>query len=355
MDSQTKRPRRGRSAKKIAGQASEAAGRFDLYQTVTDRIVELLEAGVAPWRSPVIGSHVGQPVSLTTGKPYRGVNVFLLAMSAAANGYRSRHWMTYKQAAERGGQVRKGERSTLAVFWKLYETEDRKTGEPARVPLLRYYNLFNADQVDGAAVPDAPDGHAKTDRVHRPLAECERIIRGFGPERGGPAFAEGGTVPAYVPAEDAVRVPPAGRFVSGELYYTAVFHELGHATGHPSRLARWADAGDAGGFARRGTDGYRREELVAEMTAAFLCGEAGIGPATVEDSASYLAGWVRALRGDKRLIVTAAGQAQKAADRILGIEWPAAGQQQDEQDGQEAAGVAGAFPSAGRQGLALAA
>ena len=326
MSRHTKRPRRASRAKTStpAGDgADERAGRFDLYQTVTDRIVELLEAGTAPWRSPVMGSEIGQPISLTTGKPYRGVNVFLLAMSAMAGGYRSRYWMTYKQAAERGGQVRKGERSTLAVFWKLYETEDRKTGEEKKVPLLRYYNVFNADQTDGVTVPDE---HAKTDRVHRPLMECERIIAGFAPHHGGPAFAEGGTVPAYVPALDAVRVPPAGRFVSDELYYTVVFHELGHATGAPRRLARWADAD---GFARWGTDGYRKEELIAEMTAAFLCGEAGIGPATIEDSASYLAGWVQALRGDKRLIVTAAAQAQRASDLILGRTF---GEQQEEQD-----------------------
>lgn len=321
-----KRARCAKAASNGGGDNQPGGGRFDLYQTVTDRIVELLEAGTAPWRSPVIGSEIGQPFSLTTGRPYRGVNVFLLGMSALAGGYRSRYWMTYKQATERGGQVRKGERSTLAVFWKLYETEDRKTGEPTRVPILRYYSVFNADQVDGVKVPDE---EARTDRVHRPLAECERIIRGFA---GGPTFTEGGTVPAYIPALDAVRVPPAGRFVSDELYYAATFHELGHATGSPSRLARWAEADS---FPRWGTDGYRKEELVAEMSAAFLCGEAGIGPATVEDSASYLAGWIKALRGDKRLIVTAAAAAQKAADLILGRTF---GEQQEEPQEPEAAG-----------------
>ena len=324
MSRHTKRPRRASRAKTstptpAVDGADERAGRFDLYQTVTDRIVELLEAGVAPWRSPVMGSEIGRPVSLTTGKPYRGVNVFLLAMSAMSGGYRSRYWMTYKQAGERGGQVRKGERSTLAVFWKLYKTTDRKTGEETRVPVLRYYNVFNADQTDGVRVPDEA---AEADRVHRPLMECERIAAGFGPDRGGPRVVTGGTTPLYDYGLDAVRVPEASRFRTDESYYSALFHELGHATGHPKRLARCGETHD--GF---GSPAYSREELVAEVTAAYLCGEAGIGPATVEMNASYLAGWITALKGDKRLIVTAAAQAQRAADLILGRTF---GEQQEE-------------------------
>ena len=311
MSSRNERPRRGQSAKAAAdGKAGEQAGRFDLYQRVTDQIVELLEKGTAPWRSPVIGSEIGSPVSMTTGKPYRGVNVFLLGMAAMAGGYASRYWMTYRQAAERGGQVRRGERSSMAVFWKLYETEDRKTGDPTKVPVLRYYNVFNADQVDGVEVPDV--GRHQGEREHEPLAACEAIVGGFA---GGPGVETGGHVPAYIPSRDAVRLPAAGRFTSGELYYAAAFHELGHATGHPNRLARWTRED---GPHPLGSVGYGKEELVAEMAAAFLCGEAGIGPATVEDSASYLAGWIKVLKGDKRLVVTAAAQAQKATDLILG-------------------------------------
>ena len=310
MSKRNGQARHGRGAGAEGGEsAAGRGGRFDLYQTVTDRIVGLLESGVAPWRSPVVGSEVGRPVSLTTGRPYRGVNVFLLAMSAAGNGHRSRYWLTYRQAQERGGQVRRGERSTLAVFWKLWETEDRKTGEATKVPVLRYFNLFNADQCDGVEVPGGP---TPAERSHEPIAACEAIAGGFA---GGPAVESGGDVPAYVPARDAVVMPEAGRFVSGESYYAALFHELAHATGSPSRLSRWADVET---FPRWGSDGYRREELVAEVAAAFLCGEAGIGPATIEDSAAYLSGWVKALRGDKRLIVTVAAAAQKAADHILG-------------------------------------
>ena len=335
MGSRNERPRRGRSAK-AAGQAE----RFDLYQRVTDQIVELLEKGTAPWRSPVIGSEVGQPVSLTTGKPYRGVNVFLLGMAAMAGGYQSRYWMTYRQAAERGGQVRRGERSSMAVFWKLYETEDRKTGDPTKVPVLRYYSVFNADQVDGVDAPDA--GQNQGERAHEPLAACEAIIGGFGQAAGGPGVETGGHVPAYIPSRDAVRLPQAERFTSGELYYAAAFHELGHATGHPRRLARWtADDGPH----PLGSVGYSKEELVAEMTAAFLCGEAGIGPATVEDSASYLAGWVKVLRGDKRLVVTAAAQAQKAADMILGRTFESENGEQRE-EARPAAELARQMPAA---------
>ena len=313
MSGRKQRRGRGRSAGAEGERAGGEAGRFDLYQKVTDQIVDLLEKGTAPWRSPVIGSDIGRPMSLTTGRAYRGVNVFLLGMSALAGGYESRYWMTYRQAAERGGQVRRGERSSMAVFWKLWETEDRKTGDATKVPVLRYYNVFNADQVDGVEVPDA--GERRAERTHEPLAACEAIIGGFAPDRGGPAVGTGGYTPAYVPSLDAVRLPAAGRFTTGELFYSVAFHELAHATGHPKRLARWP-AED--GPHPRGTAGYGKEELVAEMTAAFLCGEAGIVPATLGVSASYLAGWIEVLKGDKRLVVTAAAQAQKAADMILG-------------------------------------
>ena len=308
MSRRTQRPQRDPHAKTTT--PAEGGGRFDLYQTITDEIVALLEQGTAPWRSPVIGSEIGQPVSLASGRPYRGVNVFLLGMAAAARGYGSRYWMTYRQTQERGGQVRKGERSTLAVFWKLYETTDKQTGEETKVPVLRYFNLFNTDQVDGVAAPDA--GENQEGRQHEPMAACEAIAAGFGD---GPTVETGGNVPAYIPSRDAVRMPEPGRFTTGELYYAALFHELAHAAGHPKRLGRWTEQ-DAPH--PHSTSGYSKEELVAEMAAAFLCGEAGIGPATVEDSASYLAGWIKILKGDKRLIVTAAGQAQRAADHILG-------------------------------------
>ena len=326
MSRRNERPRRGRSAN---AEGNGQAERFDLYQKVTDQIVVLLEKGTAPWRSPVIGSDIGQPMSLTTGKAYRGVNVFLLGMAAMAGGYESRYWMTYRQAAERGGQVRRGERSSMAVFWKLWETEDRKTGDVTKIPVLRYYSVFNADQVDAVEAPDANERQAE--RTHEPLAACEAIIGGFAPDRGGPTVGTGGNVPAYVPSLDTVRLPAAGRFTTGELFYSVAFHELAHATGHPKRLARWT-AED--GPHPRGTAGYGKEELVAEMTAAFLCGEAAIVPATVGVSASYLAGWIEVLKGDKRLVVTAAAQAQKAADMILGRTFDAetndAGEQREE-------------------------
>ncbi len=150
---------------------------FDLYQTVTDQIVAMLESGVIPWRSPILGrSKAGHPKNLNTGKQYRGVNVFLLAFTAFAKGYGSSYWLTFNQAKERGGNVRKGEKSSMVVFWKQYETTDKQTGEPVKVPVLRYYNVFNAEQVGGIEIPDA----VKFEPIDfKPIEAAEQIAAGY--------------------------------------------------------------------------------------------------------------------------------------------------------------------------------
>jgi antirestriction protein ArdC len=282
---------------------------FDLYQEVTNQIVAMLEAGVVPWRSPILGrSHAGHPKNLNTGKQYRGVNVFLLAFTAYAKGYGSSYWLTFNQAKERGGMVKMGEKSSMVVFWKQYETTDRESGEPVNVPVLRYYNVFNAEQVDGIGIPDA----VKFEPLDfKPIEAAEAIAKGYA---GGPAIEHGGQQACYQASTDTIRLPEPARFASCEEYYSTLFHEQSHSTGHSSRLDRKLDTAPM----PFGSPDYGKEELVAEMSAAFLCGHAGIQPSVITNQAAYIGGWLKQLKLDKKLVISAAGQAQRAADWIRG-------------------------------------
>lgn len=282
---------------------------FDLYQSITDQILTHLEAGTVLWRCPILGkSSAGHPVNLASGKRYRGVNVFLLAMTAWAKGYESANWLTFRQAIERGGNVRKGEKSSMVVLWKPLEVVDEKTKEKKTAFVLRYYNVFNAAQCDGIAIPDAPV--FTPSELHR-VEAAELIVQGYAD---GPSIHHGGSKAFYRPSIDAVHIAEPTRFASTNEYYSTLFHELSHSTGHSSRLDRGLDT-DPKPF---GSPDYSREELVAEMSAAFLCGEAGIVPSVIENQAAYLQGWIKVLKGDKKLIINAAGAAQRAADWILG-------------------------------------
>ncbi|QOV92100.1 ArdC family protein [Humisphaera borealis] len=280
---------------------------FDIYATITQQVTDMLEKGVAPWRSPILGrTSAGHPKNLDSGKPYRGVNVFLLAFTAYAKGYESSYWVTFNQAKDRGGSVKKGEKASMVVFWKQYETEDKQTGKETKIPVLRYYNVFNAAQCEGLEVPDAP----KFEPIDfKPVEVAEAIAKGY---QGAPALEHGGSKAFYRPSDDKVRMPEPTRFASGEEYYSTLFHEYAHSTGHSSRLDRKLDT-DPKPF---GSADYGKEELVAEMAAAFLCGHAGINPAVIENQTAYLQGWLKTLKSDKKLIISAAGQAQKAADWI---------------------------------------
>ena len=281
---------------------------FDIYAEVTGKIVAMLEAGVIPWRSPILGQQKsGWPKNLDSGKPYRGVNVFLLAFTSWAKGYESAHWLTFNQAKAIGGSVKKGEKSSMVVFWKQYATKDRQTGEAVVVPVLRYFNVFNVQQCDGVAVPDAP---VYEPTPFNPIEAAEAIVNGY---EGRPEIEHAGSRAYYTPKTDAVTLPSPSRFSSNEEYYGTLFHELAHSTGHSKRLDRGIDS-ELRAFT---SAEYAREELVAEMTAAFLCGHAGIAPATVENSAAYIGGWIKTLKGDKRLAVAAAGAGQRATDWIL--------------------------------------
>ncbi len=286
-----------------------------IYSRVTVAIIQSLERGVVPWRSPILGGgRARYPKNLNTGKPYRGANVFLLAISAYTQGYGSAYWLTFQQAKERGGQVKKGEKASLVVFWKKYEVKDRQTDEVKEIPLLRYYNVFNVEQCEGIEAPEQPAAPLTT---FEKIEAAEALADGY---RDGPTVQHRGTLAFYQPFLDTVVMPPPERFVAPAAYYATLFHELGHSTGHSSRLARGLDT-DPKPF---GSADYSREELVAEMAAAFLCAECGLEPTIIENSAAYISGWLGKLRSDNTLVIAAGGQAQRAADWIRGVSAPAA-------------------------------
>jgi len=281
-----------------------AADRIDVYSEVTDRIISALESGTIPWRKPWIAS-AGSHRNPVSGTVYRGINPFLLDMTAMANGYSDPRWLTFKQARTLGGAIRKGETSTLVVFWKMLKGKDKLTGEERMIPVLRHFRVFNVAQADGCELPALEEREA-----FDPLVRCEEVIDGM---PSAPTIGYGGNRAFYAPAMDHVQLPDRDQFETAERFYCTAFHELAHSTGHESRLKR-ADLMTVNGF---GDESYSREELTAEMTAAMLCGVSGIVPATIDQSAAYIRGWLRALKDDRKLVVSAAGRAQRAADFIL--------------------------------------
>ena len=286
----------------------------DVYAAVTTRIMEALAQGVVPWHKPW-DARMGRPRNLVSGKPYRGMNIWMLGGQGG-----SPFWLTYRQAQQLGGHVKQGERGTTVIFWKWLAKQAQvddagETGEetqPRGFAMLRAYTVFNACQCE---LPEPwreraeikPPELAEADRIQA----AEQIVAGM-PNR--PAIVHAGVRAYYQPGPDRVTMPEPGRFEAPELYYSTLFHELTHATGHTSRLYR-ATLVDMVSF---GDCNYSKEELVAEMGAAFLCGVAGIENRTTIDSASYIQGWLRKLQDDKRLLIGAAAQAQRAADYILG-------------------------------------
>jgi antirestriction protein ArdC len=283
-----------------------------VYSIITDRIVSLLEKGVVPWQKPWASSTSNlMPRNFVSKKPYRGVNVFLLHAMA----FESPFWVSYKQAQELGGQVRKGEKSCPVVFWKWLDVEGQ-TPEPEgqnrhRVPMLRYYSVFNVAQCDGIELPSLPG----TTRTHNPIESAEQIkTKMLKP----PEIRHGNTRACYSPLFDRVEMPKPEAFRTGQEYYSVLFHELTHSTGYESRLNRKGVAKSDGEWSSFGSTPYAKEELVAEMGAAFLCGHAGIVERTIDNSAAYIGNWLERLKDDKQLVVSAAAQAQKASDFILG-------------------------------------
>jgi antirestriction protein ArdC len=288
----------------------KAPARLSPAARITAAIVERLEAGVRPWVRPWDGAARERPLR-ACGAPYRGTNLFWLWLVAEARGYASRYWMTYAQAAALGGQVRRGERSTPAIFFKPGEARpadpEAGDGEPQAPRLvLRSHALFNADQVDGlparylAAAPALAPWPGRLPAVAAFFARLPGEVR------------IGGTVAAYDRSADVVLMPDPDRFASDEAFYATFAHERAHWTGHRSRLAR-----DFGG--RFGDAAYAVEELCAELASAILGAELGLPVTHLDDHAAYIASWIRVLRAEPRHLLSVASKAEAAADYLIAL------------------------------------
>lgn len=279
---------------------------MNVYEVVTARVLKQLEAGVLPWRRTWT---TGLPKSLATGREYRGMNLLLLSTTEFSSGY----WLTYRESLKLGGHVRKGERATPVVYWKWRTPQEirrlievKGIADPA--PCVPFTSaVFNLDQVEGVESPAADQPTKPESR----LVLAEGVLAGM---RDAPEIVHGITQqPAYQFTLDRVSMPHLGQFEGADEYFSTLYHELIHATGHSRRLNRFAE-----------TEGYQVErysfeELVAELGAAFLCAFAGLkNPSTEQLQASYIADWAKVFRGDVQVLGRAASAAQKAVDFIRG-------------------------------------
>jgi antirestriction protein ArdC len=276
-----------------------------VYDIVTEKVLESLAAGTLPWRKPWVGGAM-RPINAVSGRAYNGGNLFLLSMLP----YATPAFLTFNQIKAAGATIIAGqEKKYVPVFyWKWLEKKDAK-GKVDKFPMLRYFLVWNIEQVDGFTLSEKfkpVDGEFKHDSIE----SAEAIVRGF---KDKPSMIVTKTNRAcYCPADDTVRVPTMEQYENVEEFYSTLFHELGHSTGHKSRLNR-TEGMENISF---GSHDYSCEELVAELTAAFLCMEAGLDN-TMPNSAAYIASWYKKLADDPKLFWTAAGKAQKAADLIL--------------------------------------
>lgn len=265
---------------------------------VTEKIIEKLEQGVIPWRKPWRNASA---VNWVTQKPYRGINTMLLDGGEYA---------TFKQIKAAGGRIKKGEKLHIVVFWKWLEKEDKESGEKEKFPLLRYYRVFEINsQVEGLQSKRKEEAFG-----HNPIETAERIKAEY---INSPSYSYSSGSAYYQPSRDHINVPPLRDYQNPDEYYSTLFHEMVHSTGHKSRL----DRDGVTQIASFGDEVYSKEELVAEIGAAMLCGVAGIDNSTLPNSAAYVQSWLRVLKGDTKMVVQAAAQAQKAADYIQNIKF----------------------------------
>ena len=287
--------------------------RRDVYTRVTERIIADLEKGVRTWMKPWSGGNAEGRITLPLrhcGTPYRGINILLLWSEAIEKGYTSSKWMTYRQADELGGHVRKGEHGSLVVFANKItkaETDDNGQDVEREIPYMKGYTVFNVEQIDGLPEDyyDVPSAEVKKMQL---LEEAEAFFKGTAA-----IFQHGGNRAYYAPALDTIRLPMPEAFRDPESYAATKAHELTHWTAHETRLARTLGK-------RFGDEAYAAEELVAELGAAFLCSTLGITPEQREDHAAYVGHWLKVLKQDKRAIFTAASHAQKACDYLHSLQ-----------------------------------
>jgi antirestriction protein ArdC len=285
--------------------------RSDLYADITNKIVTQLENGVRPWHQPWNAKHKAGNISRplrNTGQPYQGVNVLVLWLTSVEKGYSCPLWLTFNQAKEMGVFVKKGEKATTVVYTNTFEKKDTDavTGEEhiERIPFLKSYCVFNAEQVEGLpghyyALADGPKNLSER------LDWAERFFANTGAET-----RHGGNRAFYSPSLDIIQMPPFESFQNRESYYATRAHESVHWTKHEERLNRSFDA------KRFGDAGYAMEELVAELGSAYLSADLGITPEVMPEHASYLDCWLKVLKADKKAIFTAASHASRAAEYL---------------------------------------
>ena len=273
----------------------------DIYQEITDRITAQLEQGVIPWHKPWIISGKACAISRSTGKPYSLLNQLILGKPG--------EYVTFAQIKQEGGRIKRGAKAQFIVFWKWIEQEDKDNpGEVKKIPFLRYFNVFHLDDCEGLQ----PKHETAEAQPLEPDAAASAIITGYLTRSGVKLEHQPGDRAFYRPSTDTVVLPQMEQFSELAEYYSTVFHELTHSTGHASRLNRLTAT------AHFGNEEYSKEELVAEIGAAALVNHAGLETSSsFRNSAAYVQSWLKALQNDKRLIVSAAGQAEKACSLIL--------------------------------------
>jgi antirestriction protein ArdC len=289
---------------------------MNVYETVTANIIAAIENGAGEFRMPWHRATTadGMPSNAATGAEYRGSNVLTLWATAMGKGYASNKWATYKQWAAIGGQVRKGEKSAIGIYYNTLERTD-DSGDVSKIPFARPFFVFNAEQVDGYSDATEPVTADQT----AVIAAADSAIAATGAK-----ITHSGSRAFYRPSTDDVYMPPREAFTgtdtsnATESYYSTLLHELAHWTGHDSRLSR-----DFSRSKRFGDESYAGEELIAELGAAFLCARLGITNTPRVDHAQYIASWLKVLKADNRAVIRAASDAQKAADYILAASQPA--------------------------------
>jgi len=287
----------------------------DIYGRITGKIIADLEQGVRPWMKPWSVEHAAGRITRPlrhNGVPYQGINVIMLWSAATTKGYACPLWLTFKQAVELGGNVRKGETGELVVYANRLtctETDDNGDEQQREIPFMKGYTVFNAEQCDGLPAHFSAPAEAP---ALSPMDRIEQADRFFALT--GADIRHGGMQAYYAAQSDHVQMPPFETFRDAESHAATLAHELTHWTKHKTRLAR--DFGRV----RFGDEGYAREELVAELGAAFLCADLAITPEVRDDHAAYIGHWLKALKNDTRLIFSAAAHAQRAADYLHSLQ-----------------------------------
>ncbi|WP_181308846.1 ArdC family protein [Rufibacter sp. XAAS-G3-1] len=307
-----------------------------LAETVTNEIIEKLEQGVVIWQKPWgTAGFAGLPKNYKSGRCYEGFNAFYLNYVTIEKNYRTPNFITFNQAKELGGNVRKGEKGTQILFWKIYGNKvgekTTSTGETKDVIQNKFvpfiWTVFNIDQIEGVEFK-FPEVKERTE--NEIIEACQSIVDNYPVPA--PRIQHGGSEAYYAPFNDKVQMPAIGHFVNPQSYHSVLFHELIHSTGHEVRLNRFTPEDKTSRF---GDTNYSKEELVAEMGASFLNAHTGIKDAVIENSVAYLKGWASKLKDDKTMIIYASTKAFKAASFILNLK-PEPQEQEQEAAQQEA-------------------